>query len=339
MSCEKYRILINDLIEGEADSQIADEVNLHVFACRSCEAEYEMLRGEKEMYSHFLFEIEPPTDLSARFQARLKAENQREIISVTTRSRFAGIFDLFGFKPILAGAVAVAVIGIGCFWLKTATEHKEKIIASQPQTPDVSPIVKIDNTQVAADNTTLKALKTPKVEPVPQKRFEKQVEQISVIKATLSEEKLKVTATNVPRIKKPIIRRNKLQNFVQLPKISAEEDANFKQIQAFEIETAKQMEKVEMLLRAFRNVRCVEGGIEYDVAFEKQQASKLLAKNVQLREQSENYGTIPANEMLRKVEPYLLDISNLDANPSEEEVLEIKQRVKNQNIIVSLQSF
>ena len=43
--------------------------------------------------------------------------------------------------------------------------------------------------------------------------------------------------------------------------------------------------------------------------------------------------------MLSKVEPYLLDIANLNNNPLPAEILDIKERVKNQSIIASLQTY
>lgn len=335
MNCENYKILINDLVEGELDSHTAGEVNLHIFDCRNCETEFEMLSNESEMYSHFLFEIEPPKDLSERFKARLEAENRQEITSATIPSWFANVFGLLTFKPIFAAAIVLILVGIGYFSLERSIRNNDKITASQPANPDVSPSEVITDKEFVSNQPDSIVPEITKAILLPSKRVEKQIEQLPIVKTRSSVETSKIFTTSLTKIKKPSIEVRK----VKLPKTNGEDEAKFNEIRSFEIATAKQIEKVEMLLRGFRNIRNVEGGEEYDVEYESGQARRLLEKNVQLRLQAENYGTFATNEILSKVEPYLLDIANLDVNPSEEEVLEIKQRVKNQNIIVSLQGF
>ena len=335
MSCENYKILIHDLVEGELDSHVANDVNLHIFACQSCQAEFEMLNNEREMYSHFLFEIEPPKDLSANFQSRLEAENSEKIVSTPSAFSFNNWFANLFLKPILVGAIALIIFGFGYIWLNNPNQNKETVFVLQPLNSNTLPSANLEKKEFVEKNTATEPVEITKFKPIPLKK----VEQISFKKNKSVEAKPNIIKANLPINKKPIILHTKPQNFVQPPKISNEDEVKFKQFQVFETETAKHLERTEMLLRSFRNVRYAEGGEEYDVGFEKQQARKLLEKNVQLRQQAENYGAMPENEMLSKVEPYLLEIANLDVNPTEEEVLEIKQRVKNQNLIVSLQSF
>lgn len=343
MDCEKYKNLINDLVDGELDLQTAEQVNLHIFSCQNCESEFEVLSSEKEMYSHFLFEIEPPKHLPLHFQAFLDAETQEDKASKATafsfNNRLKNLFAVFNLKPILAGAFALLLAGLG--WWQISNNMLDKTFISEMPIP-ASPSLIAEKKEFAAEIQSVVLPEIAKVKTDLPKISENQTVQVSAIKTKTPDPKSKIATANLPANKKPIIPENKPRNLVEtpkMPKMNVESDTQLKQIRAFEFETAKQMEKIEMLLRAFRNVRYVEGGEEYDVAFEKQQAAKLLAKNVRLRQQAENYGTIQTNEMLSKVEPYLLEISNLDVNPSEEEVSEIKQRVKSQNIIVSLQGF
>ncbi len=121
--------------------------------------------------------------------------------------------------------------------------------------------------------------------------------------------------------------------------MSKEERLRISQSRNLEKEIAKQIEKIELLLRSFRNARTVDGGEVFDISYEKQRAKKLLEMNAQLKRIAENYGALYAEEILLQVEPYLLEISNLEINPSLNKVLDIKERVKSQNLIASLQAY
>jgi hypothetical protein len=333
MNCEKFKDMINDLVEGELDSVVAAKVNLHIFSCQSCEAEFNFLSNEKEIYSKFLFEIEPPTDLLVAFQQKLESAEQSGIVSAGNRlslfNRFENLFTFVFFKPAFAGAIALLALSFGFFLLKVPTKTSDDVLVSKSPTPAVSPAFVPENKELAP-------LKPNVISP---KSNKNEIETIASKKPLVEKTKRLAVSSNSLNIEKKLPPKKAAKKLFETPEGNSQFAAEFKQIRAFETETAKQIEKVEMLLRSFRNVRYEEGVGEYDVAYEKQQAGKLLAKNIQLRQQSENYGSMLTSELLSRVEPYLLDISNLENNPSEEEILEIKQRVKNQNIIVSLQGF
>lgn len=321
MNCEKYLNLINDLIEGELDEQTAEQVNLHIFACGYCEAEFETLNREKEIYAHFLFDIEPPKDLTRKFQTKLESLEQEKIVpSVSFDRKISNFFGFLPLKPLFAAAIVLLVFGFGYFLIKTALIETEKPFVSESKTP---PILPSENPKKEFSEISQREITEVKnVSP-------KAVKAKFVVKP-------QAIATNKPTVEKPLTREKMATENRVLPK---KDDAEIEEIRVFELETAKQIEKVEMLLRSFRNARYAEDRAEYDVAYEKEQARKLLENNVRLRRQSEVYGMRMTNEILSKVEPYLLEISNLNTNPSDEEVLEIKQRVRNQNIIAGLQGF
>jgi hypothetical protein len=331
MNCEKCLNLLDDLFEGELGEQIAAEVDRHVFSCRCCAAEFEILTREKRMYAHFLFEIEPPSDLPEQFRANLDSAGREGSAFAPPRSNFnerlVNLCGAWNFKAVLTSVAVLLVFGAGFFWLNRSADHSERTFVLDPQIAgDKLPVNSQDTefTEKKPDQPLPESVKAPDLVPV---------------KRDPSGSKTKAVAVSAAPLKKTVIHENKPQISAPPLKLSREDELQLKQIQAFETETAKQLEKVEMLLRSFRNARVVEGCADYDISYEKEQARKLLEKNVALRRQAENYGTLLTGELLGRVEPYLLEISNLDNNPSTEDVLEIKQRVKNQNIIASLQGF
>ena len=324
MNCENYLKLIEDFIEGELDEQTADKVSLHIFDCPACSAHFELLEREKEIYSHYLFDIEPPANLLEKFQ--LKLETEEKLVLAVNEGFFSKIFAFLSLNPIFAaiGVIILFAAIVGLINLKKENQTVETVAEKQSSAKEFQPVfsstpekkdVIVWSTPERIEKTVAKTkFENPKPE-IPSKPIEiKQVEA-----AKKPESKPKATP--------------------QTPKVDSEEMAQFKQLQTLEIESAKQLEKVELLLRSFRNARFIEGSEIYDISYETQQARRLLQNNIALRQRAEIYGTPFTEDLLSKVEPYLLDIANLSLNPTPEQVLEIKDRVRNQNIIASLQGF
>jgi hypothetical protein len=342
MNCEKYLNLIDDLIEGELGAPRAGQVNSHLLACPSCAARCKTLEREKEIYARYLFDVEPPTDLWTKFQAKLETEagtvsQIRETPSAASVWK-TGVSRFFRLYPALGFALAVAAFGIG-FWKLAAVEKiggDEYIAEKQPENIPATILKPDEINRVEAkdlpakdelDETgdSPKAVKTRRengfLDP---KRNSKTTNKLAPVKTPKTNE----TAVSGDKKQKPPIVAQPTEEQLRQARLSALEKA-----------TTRQMEKIELLLRSFRNARVVEGANFYDVGYEKQQARKLLEKNVRLRQMAENYGTLYTEEILDRVEPLLLDISNLENNPLPEKVLDIKERVRNQNIIASLQIY
>lgn len=332
MNCEKYLILIDDLIEGELDSENAAQVNSHLSACRECDSYYAMLREEKEMYGQFLFDVEPPKDLWNQFQTKIETVPVVPIVetpNVSSSWNF-NIFNYFRLYPALGFAAILVFCAYG-FWkfipnktvsndefaVKTNSIAEETKNQSFENVTENEPKTASNNKDSLTDlSEPTKAAYTPKSEN--QKTKDKKVN---------------------PTIADPVQPKTKKVFANPNQELQAQLTDEQMQLKALDTETAQQIEKIELLLRAFRNARVVEGSTLYDVAYEKEQARKLLNKNVQLRQIAENYGALYTEELLDKAEPFLLDIANLDNNPQPEQVLDIKERVKNQNIIASLQVY
>ena len=101
--------------------------------------------------------------------------------------------------------------------------------------------------------------------------------------------------------------------------------------------TAIHLQKSELLLRSFRNVRSNKSGALVDVSYEKKSAQQLVYQNMMLRREADAVGDAQVASLLESLEPILLDIANLPDKPRKDDVRVIKDRVERKNIVALLQ--
>lgn len=354
MNCDKYLYLIDDYVEGELNEQTAEQVNTHVFACRKCASVFEELKREKEIYAHYLFDAEPPKDLWASFQARLDSEKEKAVfVNKTPAKTNVSKTNVFGFLrlyPALAGAALLVAFGIGFGWLNFAPlgTDGDKYVAKTEVNASQSPL-----NSASADKSETN-FSTEKIEnggnniARKSENFSDKSKSTNVKSAVAANKKpvpaelMKAERKTIPEVvknEKKIVPAVAVKNLAHKTPLNEEERLQNVRLRNIEREVAGQIEKVELLLRSFRNARASETIETFDVAYEKEQARRLLDKNARLRREAENYGIAYAEELLSRVEPYLLDIANLESKPAPDKVLDIRERVKNQNIIASLQIY
>jgi hypothetical protein len=97
-------------------------------------------------------------------------------------------------------------------------------------------------------------------------------------------------------------------------------------------------ERVERLLRSFRNARLTESDPTLDVADARRLSKRLLYNNIALRREAASAGDLPIEGLLDSLEPILLDISNLPNTPSQDAVGSIKERIHRQQLVGVLQA-
>ena len=97
-------------------------------------------------------------------------------------------------------------------------------------------------------------------------------------------------------------------------------------------------ERVERLLRSFRNALLTRGDPTLDVADARRLSKRLLYNNIALRREAASAGDLPAEGLLDSVEPILLEISNLPNVPSPEAVGSIKERIRRRQLVGVLQT-
>jgi hypothetical protein len=101
--------------------------------------------------------------------------------------------------------------------------------------------------------------------------------------------------------------------------------------------TATHLEKSELLLRAFRNLRLAERGVSAEVGYERNRAQQLVYQNIILRREADSAGDVQVATLLGSLEPILLDIANLPEHPQDDDIHAIQKRVERKNIVALLQ--
>ena len=101
--------------------------------------------------------------------------------------------------------------------------------------------------------------------------------------------------------------------------------------------TAIHLQKSELLLRSFRNVRLNRSGSSPELGYEKRLAQKLVYQNMILRREADASGDAQVSSLLESLEPILLDIANLPDKARQDDVRTIKDRVERKNIVALLQ--
>jgi hypothetical protein len=102
-------------------------------------------------------------------------------------------------------------------------------------------------------------------------------------------------------------------------------------------ETARHIEKAQMLLQAFKNATSEGNSQVFDVEYEKERSRELVFRNIVLRREAEARNNYPVEEVLASLEPILLDIANLPASPSKEEMRQIVERMQKMEMVATLQ--
>jgi hypothetical protein len=101
--------------------------------------------------------------------------------------------------------------------------------------------------------------------------------------------------------------------------------------------TAMHLQKSELLLRAFRNVRTSGAGRPADIDYERKLAQQLIVRNMMLRRDADANGDIQVASLLENLEPILLDIANLPNDAGRDDIRVINERVERKNIVALLQ--
>jgi hypothetical protein len=354
MRCDECLVVIEEYLDGELEGNTNEQVSAHLSACVECAEAFDALLGEQELYANYQRDVEVTPALWQNVYARIEREKAAAPKPLPFSERFrAGVASLFvlpRFTPALAASLSlVAFCAVAAsIWFARLPQQKTPTDIAQggaerKENNSVSAVKQVtpqtDVSSKGSDTNETTVLSGKGDESVA--RNAEKIGRARLANASSS-------ATVDERGNQPVIFNHDhaipedtlssltsavavvSNDTTQLPTAPADpEDA----------EVSSHIEKAQLLLTSFRNADDTESEAGGEIAYEKQRSKELLNENILLRRDAEAVGNLPARQLLSTLEPFLLDISNLNDQPSKEDVRSIKERMKKNEIIAALQVY
>lgn len=307
--CNKFKDKLVDLLFESAEGDERSRLLAETAACKNCDSLYRSMSETLTVFDQVTRTVAPEESYWSGYENRLRAQLAKQVRP--KRNLFAPLFgkDIFARLPVaLRIAFACLVIAAG-LWL-----FFNRIERTSPPA------------HVAIDGTDQRTRQGNK----PQDGA-RNPEQTTAQKQTVAK-RPRHTFTPSARNAKPEMELQRAPAGVISERRSNSGDY-------FKIETASHLEKAELLMRSFRNIKPSEDPTAFDVSYEKHFSKQLLADNRRLRRGAENKRVLPIADLLTGIEPLLLDIANLPDNPAEDDVRSIKELIQKQEVVAALQFY
>lgn len=333
MKCDESLPLMEEYLDGELTEPVAAQLSAHLSACTDCAGEFAVLVREQELYAGYRRELEVTPALWQGVSARIEAEKAASSSSLLTRWQ-AWLARTFAngttLRPAYAAAAlflfALGLTALGLIVYRNLGQSGQLPLAQveaarQQQLKNVeltNPPVKSSGPEMAVAPS-----QNEKRTEAPARVHERQPQKDFVANASTARKREREPLELTPDAAPP----SETMTAVNMPQPAG--DANQ--------EISRHVEKAQMLLRSFRNVRLAETSHAPDIAYEKESARKLLYRNIVLRREAATQGNTPAEKILTALEPILLDIANLPQRATARDVRNIERRMRRKEIIATLQ--
>jgi hypothetical protein len=311
--CNKFKGKLVDLLFESADGGERSRLLAEVNACKNCNSLYRSMSETLTAFDQVTRIVVPEESYWSGYENRLRARVTEQVRP--KKDLFAQLFakDILARLPIsLRVAFACLVVAAG-LWL-----FFDRIERTNPPAP-----VAIDNADPARDQRA-------------QENNKHQGGARGLEPATAQRQTIAKGARTTFTPVAPNVKHETEPERAQAGVIS-ERRSNLNDY--LKMETATHIEKAELLMRSFRNIRLPEGPAAFDVSYEKQFSKQLLANNRRLRRSAENKRVLSIEDLLTGIEPLLLDIANLPDNPAEDDVRSIKELIQKQEVVAALQFY
>lgn len=367
MRCEDCLPLVEEYFDGEVTGQTREQMAAHLSACADCSAALDALAFEQETYARYdRGGLEVTPDLWARVSAEIaraplneSPSGPRPFLS-RARESFAAALGLFAVRPALASSVALLVVGaaVGALWLSRGTHPKTPtpLVAQGTPAPAAGSNTSVAeaggddnpkpvNSIIANGHDIAPVADEPPVNPraaevaVNENRPRRGGAQVSVSVDELLAER------PAPKMSPGVVVFEQDRHVDDTPAILVNAAApagdlvasNARPLEPEEKDVARHVERAQMLLRSIKNARA--GDADSDISYEKNLSRKLLAENATLQLEAEVKGDKETQQVLDRIEPFLLEIANMGEKPSREEVRSIQERVRKNEIVAALEVY
>jgi hypothetical protein len=309
MKCDDCLTLLAEYIDGEVIESDAEQISAHLITCAACESEFELLTAEQELFTRYDREL----DITPAMWSAIQARTAVEIKPVESRAKvnplgwLTGLFatprSVFAFSGAMAVLIAAVVIGV--MYLKTHRQLPATEVAStvNPGSVPPPPIYVAAPTAPGNDGNKAPAVVATYVPPA--------TETLKHSGASRKADDPGVLFTDV-----------------------AYSDLEQR-------DTTEHIRQAENLLRSIRTLQDGQSAddSEIDVSYEKAMSRRLLNENAVLLKDAEVAGKFPAKELLKDLEPFLIDIANLPDKTTANQLRVIKDRVQKTEIVAALMSY
>ena len=334
------------LVDGELAPQEAARLGAHVEGCAACKQAREsflLLRRELRAYEH----APDPNVQRATLASILNSPTPPRRSAPALWAGLAEAFSFRSLRPAHVAALALLLTGIalGLLWLKgSRTPRPDASAVANTNAVPVQPALKDEEKRSEnSEDVNSPTVNRPK-ETTPQlagikpnsqrRRASTQARREGYRTEPRTREGLsRVLPPEVARVEEPTPPPFVASAVVLYSPVSLTAAADDSSLRI-----GRHAERLERLLRSFRNARLTKGDPTLDVAEARRLSRRLLYSNIALRREAAGAGDRPVEGLLDSVEPILLDISNLPDKPSPDAVGSIKDRIDRRRLVGALQA-
>jgi hypothetical protein len=358
--------LIEEYFDGEVKGQTGEQIGAHLAACADCSAALDALSFEQEIYARYdRGGLEVTPDLWARVSAEIarttppheSPDAGRPFLS-RARDYFAAALGALAVRPALASSLALFVVAAaaGTLWLArrpkpaapTQSIAQSTPAPVKPAAPEAEGGINPERVDPITPNADVP------VAPVYESREPSRGTEVA--RGANPTQPAGGAVTDVMRVVDEPTEPKKDPRIVEFePEGTHANDADALLVAASaprreaagtderlldpaQKDVARHVERAQMLLRSIKNARAGDAG-GADIAYEKDLSRKLLAENATLQLEAEVKGDKETQQVLDRIEPFLLEIANMGEKPSREEVRSIRERVRQNEIVAALEVY